>query len=241
MSPHVLTTGATITCPHGGTGTTTPTSTAWTVNGNPVVRAGDTGTLSCGFIVPCGGYLLRSMGLNATLLEGLAVVLETDVQQSLTGLPLLVVDAHTTIDDSTPAPLPPPGSGPAPDRDPALDDTTPPVVTVTPPSAAFTTSLMSPAVLPFTFVLTHAFPLSWRLVVLNTTAQTSLDLTAGSPPAAVVVPPGGTWDSPQLTVVVTLTAAFLAGLGPATHDLYLTGVSRRGLSGHARATVVVSP
>lgn len=238
MSPRVLTTGATITCPHGGVGTTVPTSMAWTVGGMNVVRANDTGTLTCPFIVPCVGYTLRSMGLNATQLEGQQVVLETDFQQSQTGLPLQIADTHTTIDDSTPAPLPPPGQDPPP-GDPALLDLLPPVVVAAPPAGAFSVTTSMPATLPFTFTLNSAFPLSWSLVLLNTVALTSVPLTGGAP-GAVVVPSGGQWSTPSLTVTATLSAAFMTALGPGPHDLYMTGVSQRGMSAHARATLTVS-
>jgi hypothetical protein len=242
VSARVLTTAATIQCPHGGIGTTTPASQAWTVNGANVVRAADTGTLTCAYIVPCSGYLLRSMGLNATLLEGLPVILETDVQQSLTGLPLQISDSHTTYDDSTLAPLPPPGSGlPPPAPDLALADVAPPVVTVAPPTAPFSVSLQTPQPAVFTFTLVAPFPLSWSLTLLNTVAKVSVPLTDGLPPGAVVAPPGGRWDASPAVVVLTLVGPFMAALGPGTHDLYLTGVTRRGLSAAAHATVVVSP
>src|SRR5262245_15559428 len=84
--PRVLTTNAIITCPHGGLGTTTPVTPLWQAQGGLVAAAGDPGVLSCVFIVPCVGYTLRSMGLNATTVAGRAAILATDFQQSLTGL-----------------------------------------------------------------------------------------------------------------------------------------------------------
>jgi hypothetical protein len=171
------------------------------------------------------------------------VVLETDVQQSLTGLPLTVADTHSTLDDSTPAPLRPGSGAPAPQPDPALQDTDPPHVTVAPPSMAFTISTSLPPVVVFTFTLTAAHPQSHRVTLLNTVALQSVDLTAGTVPGASVAPAGDAWDGSPLTVVVTLTAPFMTALGPSTaapHELYVSGMSQRGIPGFAKATLAVS-
>ena len=101
--PSVLTTNATITCPHGGLGTTTPLSPKWTVNGGYVATDGDSGTLTCVFTPPCVGYTLKSMGLNATRIDGKNAMLVTDFTQSFTGLPLTIVDMNPAIDASTPS------------------------------------------------------------------------------------------------------------------------------------------
>src|SRR5215204_4671542 len=140
--PQVLTTNAIITCPHGGLGTTTPTDPKWTVNGGFVVLENDPGVLACPFIYPCVGYQLKSMGLNATQIDGRKVILATDFNQSITGLPLLMVETHQTFDDSTPGPIP--AGGTAPPLSPALADAITPVVTVAPPVLAFnsTTSIL---------------------------------------------------------------------------------------------------
>ena len=69
--PKVLTANATITCPHGGVGTSIPVPPRLaTVNGGEILLDGDQGTLSCAFTVPCVGYALRSMGLNAAAIQG---------------------------------------------------------------------------------------------------------------------------------------------------------------------------
>jgi hypothetical protein len=38
-----------------------------------------------------------------------------------------------------------------------------------------------------------------------------------------------------------MTPPFVGSLGPGNHQLYLTGVSQRGVSGHAMATIPVTP
>ena len=105
--PQVLTTNATIMCPHGGLGSTVPAIPKWQINGGYVAVEGDSGTLSCPFgLFPCTGYQLRSMGLNASEIDGRKVILVTDFNQSLTGLPLVMTEFHQTFDESTPAPIP---------------------------------------------------------------------------------------------------------------------------------------
>ena len=57
--PQILTTNATIVCPHGGTGSTVPAIPKWQINGGYVAVEGDTGALSCPFgLFPCTGYIL---------------------------------------------------------------------------------------------------------------------------------------------------------------------------------------
>lgn len=52
MSQYVLTTRATIMCPHGGSMTVTPTATRVTVDGDPPLRMGDVGTIAgCAFTI----------------------------------------------------------------------------------------------------------------------------------------------------------------------------------------------
>src|SRR2546423_13209144 len=104
--PQVMTTNATVVCPHGGVGQSTPTSPKWRVEGGLVLRENDPGVLSCNFLPPCVGYQLRSMGLNASKLDGAHVILVTDFNQTFTGLPLKISEVHHTIDNSTPAPIP---------------------------------------------------------------------------------------------------------------------------------------
>lgn len=233
--PHLLTTNAIITCPHGGLGTTTPT-TSFSVSGGIVSVQGDTGVLSCPFIpLPCVGYTLRSMGLNATTIDGRPAILTTDFNQTLTGLPLLMSETHQGFDNSTVAPLPA-GGAPLP---PELADATPPVVTTSTPALAF--SISAPTPLTASFTLTTPFPLQWVLTLINEPLAFNLDLTNGQPPNVVVAPSGGAWDTPALAVTVAMTPAFLAGLTAGKHTLYMTGVSQRGLSHHAKAVITVTP
>jgi hypothetical protein len=235
--PQVLTTTATILCPHGGKGTTTPATPYVDAQGGYVAAEGDVGVLSCVFIVPCVSYTLKSMGLNASTIAGKRIILATDFQQSATGMPLSIVETTSVVDDSTPAPLPAGASSAS--LAPELLDVAPPVVVAVPPTMPFVSSTMQPATAPIAFTLTTAYPLAWTLTLLNSTQQKSIDVTNGVP-GLVVAPAGGAWSSPSLTVTATMTAAFLAALGPGTHYLYMTGVSKRGMSSFALATLVVS-
>src|SRR5262245_27221296 len=147
--PKVLTTTATILWPHGGKGTTTPTTPYVDAQGGIVTTEGDLGVLSCVFIVPCVGYTLKSMGLNASTIAGKKVILSTDFQQSQTGLPLTITETTSLIDDSTPAPLPA-GASSAP-LAPELLDVAPPVVAAVPPTVPFVTTTMLPPTAAVTF------------------------------------------------------------------------------------------
>lgn len=236
--PQVLTNLATITCPHGGVGTTVPT-TPVIAQGGFVSAENDVGALSCVFIVPCVGYTLRSMGLNASTVLGRKVILATDFQQSFTGMPLVIVETRQVVDDSTPASIPAGQS--APPLSPELLDVAPPVIVAAPPAGAFVTApVPTPPSLPITFTLNAPFPMQWMLRLLNTTAKVSVDLTNGLPPNATVIPAGGAWTTPTLVVTVTLLAPFMAGLGPGLHNLYMIGVTQRGASSFARFDLTVS-
>ena len=105
--PNVLTTKASIRCPHGTLGVSIPLSPKWSIDGGDVLCEGDSGTFPfCVFVVPCVGYTLQSMGLNATYIDGRRVMLDTDFNTTFTGLPLVMQDLNSTYDDSTPAPIP---------------------------------------------------------------------------------------------------------------------------------------
>ena len=104
--PQLMTTNALVFCPHGGKGTSIPSSLKWSIQGGFVLREGDSGVLSCVAVPPCTSYVLKSMHLNATMIDGVPAVLVTDFNQTLTGLPLTIVETHTTLDNSTPAPVP---------------------------------------------------------------------------------------------------------------------------------------
>ncbi len=236
--PQVLTTNALIQCPHGGVGTTIPTSPTWFVNGGIVLLEGDTGTLACPFILcPCIGYNLKSMGLNATTVNGRRVILATDFNQTLTGLPLVMQEFHQTFDETSPAPLPAGQSSQTPS--PAMADTVKPIVVPIPPVLAFNSMTMMPPLLNIVFNLSSPFPLQWNLTLLNGTTKMNFDITNGMPPA-IVAPMGGVWGSPNLTVSVTLNAVFMAGLGVGMHHFCMTGVNQRGLSGFAECILTVS-
>lgn len=236
--PQVLTTNAVIVCPHGGLGTTVNTSTHWTVNGGFVTVDGDTGTLTCVFIPPCVGYVLQSMGLNATKMDGRKVILVTDFTKSFTGLPLVITEIHKVFDDSTPAPLP--SAGPAPPIPAPLADRSKPTVTLTVPPLAFSAS--APAPVTATFTLAAEFPMQWILTLIHEPLPGgNMDLTNGVPGMADVTPPGGSWSTPSLTVNVVLQVPFLTTFSPGKHDLYLTGITQRGLSAYAVGTFTVGP
>jgi len=236
--PQVLTTNAVILCPHGGKGTTTPGVPKWQINGGYVAVEGDTGVLSCSFaLLPCAGYQLRSMGLNATQIDGRKVILATDFNQSFTGLPLFMTEFHQTFDESTPAPIPT-GQPPPPPTDEMADLSRP---VVAPPLQTIPFSISTtPVPVVATFNLTAPHPLQWMLTLINTTLKYHQDLTNGVP-GATVIPSGGQWNTPSLTVTVTMTPPFVQGLTVGTHHLFLTGISRRGLSDYAEAVVEVSP
>jgi hypothetical protein len=237
--PQVLTTNALILCPHGGPGTTTPSSLKWTVNSGLVLLEDDVGTLACPFLPhPCVGYQLRSMGLNASTIDGRQVILVTDFNQTFTGLPLLMTEFHTTIDNSTPAPIP--AGQVAPPLSPAMADMVAPVVTAVPPVLAFNLTTQQPVTAAATFTLTSTYPSQWLLTLINETAHSHADVTNGLPPGLTVMPAGGAWSSPTLAVTVTMTAAFMTALTAGQHHLYMTGVSQRGLSGWAEVVLTVS-
>ena len=237
--PQLLTTNAQIFCPHGGKGTTVPSVPKWQINGGFVCVEGDVGTLACPFLIyPCVGYKLQSMGLNATKIDQRRAMLVTDFNQSFTGLPLLMMETHPVFDQSTPAPIP--AGQPVPPLSPEMTDLVAPVVTV--PQAPFPFSMSAPAPVVITFNLTSDHPLKWILTLIDETPPgQNIDLTNGLPGAVTVVPSGGQWTAPSTTVVVTLTPPFLAGLAQGKKDLFLAGVSQRGLSGHDAASIMVGP
>jgi hypothetical protein len=239
--PLVLTTNALVQCVHGGPGTTTPLSPIWTVNGGFVTGEGDTGVLACPFILlPCVGYTLTSMNLNATQRDGEQVILVTDFQQSFTGLPLTITDFHQTYDNSTPAPVPSGQS--APPATPAMADLISPTGSASPPTIPFNSTTMLPAVVMISFTMVTDHPMLWTLRLITATGL-NFDITSGgSPelPGLTVSPSGGSWPSPMLSVTVIIPALTVKTFGSGTSYLYLTGVSQRGLNGHAEAQINVT-
>jgi hypothetical protein len=236
--PQVLTTNALILCPHGGKGTTTPSDPKWQISGGFVAVEGDTGVLDCPFApLPCAGYQLRSMGLNATRIDNRKVILVTDFNQSVTGLPLTMMETHQVIDDSTPAPIPP-GQA-VPPLPPAMNDVAKPVVTCVPSGLAFNSTTALPPTLSAAFTLSTAYPLSWILTLINEPEKTNADLTNGLSPALTLQPSGGVWDVPTQTITLSMTVAFLGTLAPGLHRFFMTGVSQRGLTGFAEMVLTV--
>jgi hypothetical protein len=231
--PQVLTTNAIIVCPHGGVGTSTPIAPPkWSVNGGSVLLENDTGTLDCKFPQsPCTSYILKSMGLNATKVDERKVILVSDFNQSLTGLPLTMTEFHQTIDNSTPASIPP--GEDAPPLSPELADTMKPVVTGIPPILAFNSTTSLPPAATVTFNLFSNFPLRWILTLINGgLTPGSSEITNGDPSFGLtVLPAGGEWNTTNFTVTMTMTATYMASLGIGTHDFFMTGINQRGLSG----------
>jgi hypothetical protein len=235
--PQILTTNALVLCPHGGKGTTHPSSRKWKINGGYVAVEGDTGDIACPFLsCPCYQYTLRSMNLNATKLDGKRVILVTDFNESVTGLPLVMADFHQTFDQSTPAAIP--AGRPAPPAAPELADFASPVATPTAQVVQFSVNANAPVLLNFSLAADH--PLRWILTLINEQNGTHLDLTNGAP-NLTLQPAGGQWISPVLNIAVTLTPPFINSIATplTTLHLFLTGVSQRGLSGHAEAIIQV--
>jgi hypothetical protein len=239
--PQVLTTNALIMCPHGGVGTTTPSDPKWTVNGGFVLLEGDTGVLACLFVqAPCSTYTLKSMGLNATTIDGRKVILVTDFNQSVTGLPLTMTEFHQVYDNSTPAPIPTGQSAP-PLPGPLADAIKPEIVAV-PPALGFSVTTQMPTSLVVTFTLVSDYPMQWILTLLNPKLiPPNVDLTQATSAGLVITPSGGEWSTPSLTVTVTMDALFMNALGPGEYHLFMTGVNQRGLSGFAEVVLTVTP
>src|SRR5262249_23993312 len=154
-------------CPHLGKGTTIPSIPKWQINGGYVCVEGDTGTLACPFIpYPCIGYTLQSMGLNATKIDQKKVILVTDFNKTVTGLPLLMVETHPVLDQSTPAPIP--AGQQAPPLSPELADLVAPIVTAPPTPFPFKiTPPPAPVPVVISFSLTTDHPLKWVLTLIN--------------------------------------------------------------------------
>ena len=150
---------------------------------------------------------------------------------------IAMTEFHQTFDESTPAPIP--AGRPAPPPSDEMTDLSKPVVT--PPLQIFPFSISTtPVPIVATFNLVTAHPLRWMLTLINTTLKKKWDLTNGAP-GVTVMPANGQWSTPTLTVTVTLTPAFVAALTVGTHYLFLTAISRRGLSDYAEAHIEVTP
>ena len=240
--PHILTTNATVTCPHTGTGRSIPADPVWSVSGGIALVEGDTGVITGCLLLtaPCVSYTLQSMGLNASTIKGKKIILDTDFNKTNTGLPLIIVETSPAMDNTTPAPLPA-GQTSAP-LAPALLDQVKPIVVPATPALAFSISTQTPATLVASFSLSSAFPLQWMLTYISEPGQSNADWTQSPPTGVDILPSGGTWDatSPSLTVTVTLNLPFLSSLPVGLHHLYLIGVSQRGLSGMGESILTVT-
>jgi len=243
--PRVLTDNAQILCAHGSPATKKPPiAPLWTINGGAVLVVGDSG----GFpdcpsgLSPCGGYVLRSMSLNATFVAGLRVILVTDFNQTLSGLPMTMIENHPVFDDTSPAGIP--DGQPAPPLPPEMTDLVPPVVTSSLPQATFTKPNSLPSV-AVTFTLTSAHPMLWILTEIDEPDPDpkSKDRTNTQPPGMTVTASGGqsggVWNVSPLVITLTMTAAFMNGLLSGIHRFFVTGVSQRGLSGFAELELTV--
>jgi hypothetical protein len=236
--PEVLTTNAIITCPHGGLGKTIPNEPIWTVNGGFVLVENDAGDLiGCTSSLNCKSYVLKSMGLNATLIRGKKVILVTDFNQSITGLPLIMSELHEVVDKSSPVPLV--DGRPPPQLPPAMEDEIDPVIASSMPGLAF--SLSAPAPQSVTFTLTSPHPMKWLLILVNEPEVSKVDLTSTTPTGVTVSPLGGSWNSSPLAINMTLDPSFLQTLLVGEHFFYMTGVNQRGLSGTFVLLLSVTP
>ena len=240
--PKVLTTNAIVTCPHGGLGTSVPSDPKWLVNGGIVLLENDTGTLKCPFVpLRCNTYKLQSMKLNATVVDGRKVMLVTDFNLTDTGLPLRFSELHTTIDDSTPTPIPP-GQGP-PQLPAGLADLVKPIVQAVsvPSPLVFSTNTNLPPIATVTFTLSSDHPLKWILTLISDIKPKAkhVDLTYGAPDLSLA-PVGGSWDTTILVVTMIMSSTYMAALQMGTHDFFMTGVSQRGLFGFVKVELTVS-
>ena len=245
--PKVITRNALIRCPHSGIGQSIPSQSAVLVAGAPVLVDGDTGIIpNCLNLppagVPCAQYVLQSMNLNAVTVGGRRVIMDTDFTKSLTGYPLTLTEFHPVEDVSLPVVVPPGDTFSTP---PELQDTDQPTVTAVPPVLAFSkalfTSVGTPPFLSPTFTLTSQFPSRWMLIVI--VPPDSTDITSSTPVGVTVQPSGGAWTTSPLTVIVTLTGAYMMTLPvlPVKVSFVMVGINRRGRSAFAETVLGVSP
>jgi hypothetical protein len=243
--PQVLTTNAQILCAHGSPAVKRPPiAPLWTINGGTVLVEGDLGDFpGCpSGLSPCVGYVLRSMGLNATLISGLKVILVTDFNQTHSGLPMTMIETHPVFDDTSPAAIP--DGQPAPPLPPEMTDLVKPVVTSSLPQQTFTKPNSLPSV-AVTFTLTSAHPMLWILTQIDEPGPVpkSKDRTNTQPPGMTVNASGGqsggVWTVSPLVITLTMTAAFMNSLLSGIHRFFVSGVSQRGLSSFAELELTV--
>lgn len=243
--PQVLTTNAQILCAHGSLAVKNPPiAPLWTINGGTVLVEGDRGSFpSCpSGLSPCVGYVLRSMGLNATLISGLRVILVTDFNQTLSGLPMTMIETHPVFDDTSPAAIPDGQS--TPPLPPELTDLVKPDVTASLTTAIFTKPNTPPSI-AVTFTLTSVHPMLWILTQIDEPGPLpkSKNRTNTQPSGMTVSASGGqsggVWKVSPLVITLTMSSAFMATLLAGDHRFFLTGVSQRGLSSFAELNLTV--
>jgi hypothetical protein len=240
--PQVLTTNAQILCAHlSPAQKNPPLAPLWTIDGGTVLVEGDSGTFpTCPSNFQCGGYLLRSMSLNATQVTGKKVILVTDFNQTFSGLPITMIETHPVFDETTPAAIP--DGQPAPPLPPEMTDLVKPVVISSLPALAFNKTTNTPPSVLVTFTLTSAHPMRWILTQIDEPGPppNTHDQTNVQPAGMTLNPSGGVWNISPLLINLTMTAAFMATLLPGDHRFSLTGVSQRGLSNFAEVVLTVS-
>jgi len=242
--PRILTTNATIRCPHSGLGSSIPISQPpkYFIQGGAILLDGDQGMIiGCQNPVLCATYMLRSIQLNAVFVDDRQVMLVTDFVQSNTGFPLTLQETHPAFDNTTPTPLP---IGAEPEIPPELREDDQPQAVITPPQLAFSLGGFStsgqPLTLPYVFTLRSQFPRRWTLWQTGPPAI-SKEITNGMPPANTVVAPGGEWSRSPLTVSMTITGAYASSLSLGDHSFVLTAINHRGLWAMAEAKLTVTP
>ncbi|HEY6245733.1 MAG TPA: hypothetical protein VIX17_17405 [Pyrinomonadaceae bacterium] len=239
--PQVATTNTQILCGHLTPATKNPPlAPLWTIDGGTVLVEGDSGSFfSCPSTFKCGGYVLKSMGLNATEVTGKKVILVTDFNLTTSGLPITMIDIHPVFDETTPAAIP--DGQPAPPLPPEMTDLIKPVVTASLTTQLFTISTNTPPSVVVTFTLISAHPMQWILTQLDEPEHQTNNRTTTQPPGMTITPSGGVWNVSPLNLTLTLTGAFMATLMPGIHRFFLTGVSQRGLSSFAELELTVAP
>ncbi len=236
--PHVLTTNATVVCPHLGQGSGIPTDDRWHINGGRVLLEGDRGVIAgcVQILAPCLKYQLHSMGLNATSVGGRPVMLTTDLVLTNTGCPLVMLESHGVVDNSTPAPLPPGSS--STELPPELQEGDRPVVSASPNSLTYTSARAD-----FLFTFTSRFPGGWKLTFapLATSTLEIEDWTSGAIADVDVDPSGGIWRDATMHVTVTIKKRKLDSMFPGEkHYVTLTAFNQRGLAHHATVELTKS-
>ena len=242
--PEILTTNAQIKCPHGGKGSIVlARERKFTIADGDVCLTGDTGTIAgCALLsYPCASFTLQSLNLNATEVDGKAIILHSDFQKTSTGFPLIILpETMIGIDDSILAGIPA-GQSAAPLSAAMADETAPTVLGIAPLNS-FTLSSFMPASLSMTFTLTSQFPSSWMLNFIDSKTGRTLELHKTVVPGIVVSPNDGVWRQSPLTISVNLSAAFLSTLLPATdHQLVMIAINERGLSGFEIISLQIIP